>query len=377
MDVVDILIRFGLGLLVISLVMGVCMYSVLAERKVSSWIQGRVGPNRTRVPLIGSIPIIGNMLTRLGIFQPLADGGKFLFKEDVIPAHVHKMYYVLAPIIAFVPALVTVSVVPFGQYVDAATGVVKTIILANVDVGILLVFAIASLGVYSIILAGWASNSKYPFLGGIRATAQMISYELAMTLSIVPVFMWVNAPETPDTLSLVRVVETQNDWWFVLSQPASAVIFLIALFAETNRLPFDMPESETDLVSGYHTEYSSFKFGFFFVGEYANMTVGACVTALVFFGGWHPLPWVMWTDVAGWTGLAWFNTGIIGALLAVSIFVLKAFFFLFFFIWVCWTVSRFRYDQVMRIGWRGLLPFAIANLVLYAILIAVWERYVV
>ncbi|HEX9782383.1 MAG TPA: complex I subunit 1 family protein [Opitutaceae bacterium] len=377
MDVVDILIRFGLGLLVISLVMGVCMYSVLAERKVSSWIQGRVGPNRTRVPLIGSIPIIGNMLTRLGIFQPLADGGKFLFKEDVIPAHVHKMYYVLAPIIAFVPALVTVSVVPFGQYVDAATGVVKTIILANVDVGILLVFAIASLGVYSIILAGWASNSKYPFLGGIRATAQMISYELAMTLSIVPVFMWVNAPGTPGTLSLVRVVEAQNDWWFVLSQPASAVIFLIALFAETNRLPFDMPESETDLVSGYHTEYSSFKFGFFFVGEYANMTVGACVTALVFFGGWHPLPWVTWTDVAGWTGLAWFNTGIIGALLAVSIFVLKAFFFLFFFIWVRWTVPRFRYDQVMRIGWRGLLPFAIANLVLYAILIAVWERYVV
>jgi len=377
MDVVDILIRFGLGLLVISLVMGVCMYSVLAERKVSSWIQGRVGPNRARVPLIGSIPIIGNMLTRLGIFQPLADGGKFLFKEDVIPAHVHKMYYVLAPIIAFVPALVTVSVVPFGQYVDAATGVVKTIILANVDVGILLVFAIASLGVYSIILAGWASNSKYPFLGGIRATAQMISYELAMTLSIVPVFMWVNAPGTPGTLSLVRVVEAQNDWWFVLSQPASAVIFLIALFAETNRLPFDMPESETDLVSGYHTEYSSFKFGFFFVGEYANMTVGACVTALVFFGGWHPLPWVTWTDVAGWTGLAWFNTGIIGALLAVSIFVLKAFFFLFFFIWVRWTVPRFRYDQVMRIGWRGLLPFAIANLVLYAILIAVWERYVV
>ncbi|MGH8018311.1 MAG: complex I subunit 1/NuoH family protein [Opitutaceae bacterium] len=364
-------------MLTISVVMGVCMYAVLAERKVSSWIQGRVGPNRTQIPLIGSIPIIGRFLTRLGIFQPLADGGKFLFKEDVIPAHVNKVYYVLAPILAFVPALVTISVVPFGQYVDAATGAVKTLILANVDVGILLVFAVASLGVYSIILAGWASNSKYPFLGGIRASAQMISYELAMTLSIVPVFMWVNAPGMPGTLSLVRVVEAQADWWFVLSQPASAVIFLIALFAETNRLPFDMPESETDLVSGYHTEYSSFKFGFFFVGEYANMTVGACVTALVFFGGWHPLPWVTWADVATWTGQAWFNTGVIGALIAFGTFALKALFFLFLFIWVRWTVPRFRYDQVMRIGWRGLLPFAIGNLVLYAILIAIWERYVI
>jgi NADH-quinone oxidoreductase subunit H len=376
MDVVDILIRFGLGLLVISLVMGVCMYSVLAERKVSSWIQGRVGPNRTTVPLIGAIPIIGPFLTRLGIFQPLADGGKFLFKEDVVPAHVHKFYYVLAPIIAFIPALVTISVVPFGQYVDAATGTVKTLILANVDVGILLVFAVASLGVYSIIIAGWASNSKYPFLGGIRASAQMISYELAMTLSVVPVFMWVNAPGTEGTLSLVRVVDAQADWWFVITQPVAAVVFLIALFAETNRLPFDMPESETDLVSGYHTEYSSFKFGFFFVGEYANMTVGACVTALVFFGGWHPLPFVTWADLAAWTGQAWMTAGVVGALLSIGTFVLKAFFFLFFFIWVRWTVPRFRYDQVMRIGWKGLLPVAIANLIAYALIIAAWDRWV-
>ncbi|BET67434.1 NADH-quinone oxidoreductase subunit NuoH [Opitutales bacterium ASA1] len=376
MDVVDLLIRFGLGLLVISLVMGVCMYSVLAERKVSSWIQGRVGPNRTTVPLIGAIPILGPFLTRLGIFQPLADGGKFLFKEDVVPAHVHKFYYVLAPIIAFIPALVTISVVPFGQYVDAATGTVKTLILANVDVGILLVFAVASLGVYSIIIAGWASNSKYPFLGGIRASAQMISYELAMTLSVVPVFMWVNAPGTEGTLSLVRVVDAQADWWFVLTQPVAAVVFLIALFAETNRLPFDMPESETDLVSGYHTEYSSFKFGFFFVGEYANMTVGACVTALVFFGGWHPLPFVTWADLAAWTGQAWMTTGVVGALLSIGTFVLKAFFFLFFFIWVRWTVPRFRYDQVMRIGWKGLLPVAIANLIAYALIIAAWDRWV-
>ena len=195
----DVLIQFGLGLLVICVIMGVCMYSVLAERKVSSWIQGRVGPNRTSIPIIGGIPVIGRFLTRLGIFQPLADGGKFLFKEDVIPAHVNKIYFVLAPIIAFVPALVTISVVPFGAYVDAATGAAKTLILANVDVGILLIFAVASLGVYALVLSGWASNSKYPFLGAIRASAQLVSYELSLSLAILPVFMWVNAPGTPGT----------------------------------------------------------------------------------------------------------------------------------------------------------------------------------
>ncbi|RME68689.1 MAG: NADH-quinone oxidoreductase subunit NuoH [Verrucomicrobia bacterium] len=373
MNATDILIRFGLGLIVIVVVMTVCMYSVLAERKVSSWIQGRLGPNRTSIPLLGNIPVIGRFLTRLGVFQPLADGGKFLFKEDVIPAHVNKVYFVLAPVIAFVPALVTISVVPFGAYIDAATGAARTVILANVDVGILLIFAVASLGVYAIILSGWASNSKYPFLGGVRASAQMISYELSMTLAVLPVFIWVNAPGTPGTLSLVRVVEAQADWWFVLTQPVAAVVFIIAIFAETNRLPFDMPESETDLVGGYHTEYSSFKFGFFFVGEYANMTVGACVIALLFFGGWHPLPFVTWGDIAAWTGLP-VNVGALGAVLAVGTFAAKVLFFLFFFIWVRWTVPRFRYDQVMRIGWRGLLPVAIANLVIYAILIALLER---
>ena len=279
----------------------------------------------------------------------------------------NKVYFVLAPIIAFVPALVTIAVVPFGAYVDSASGAAKTVILANIDVGILLVFAVASLGVYALVLSGWASNSKYPFLGGIRASAQMISYELSMTLAILPVFMWVNAPGTAGTLSLVSVVDAQANWWFALSQPVAALIFIISIFAETNRLPFDMPESETDLVGGYHTEYSSFKFGFFFVGEYANMTVGACVIALLFFGGWHPLPFVTWADL----GL---NVGVLGAVLSVGTFAAKVLFFLFLFIWVRWTVPRFRYDQVMRIGWRGLLPIAIANVIVYAILIALIER---
>lgn len=375
MDWIDLLIRFGLGLLVISLVMGVCMYSVLAERKVSAWIQGRVGPNRTSMPFIAAIPVIGRIVTRLGLVQPLADGGKFLFKEDVIPAHVNKVYFVLAPIIAFVPALVTVSVVPFGQYVDVATQTTKTLMLANVDVGLLFVFAFSSLGVYSLVLAGWASNSKYPFLGGVRASAQLISYELSMGLAVLPVFLWINAPDTDGTLSLVRIVEAQSRWWFVFTQPVSALIFIIALFAETNRLPFDMPESETDLVSGYHTEYSSFKFGFFFVGEYANMTVGALVCALVFFGGWNP-PFTTWTELAGLWSMPWLCTGIPGALIAVATVAFKALCFLFFFIWVRWTVPRFRYDQVMNIGWRKLLPVAIANVILYAIIIAAWDRYV-
>lgn len=369
MNLVDFLTRAGLGLLVIVVMMGVCLYAVLAERKVSSWIQGRVGPNRTNIPLIGAIPVLGRALTRLGIFQPLADGGKFLFKEDIIPAHVNKVYFVLAPIIAFVPALVTISVVPFGQYVDAATGAVRTLILADIDVGLLFIFAFSSLGVYAIVLSGWASNSKYPFLGSIRASAQLISYELAMGLSVLPVFLWINAPGSEGSLSLVRIVEAQHTWWFVLTQPLSALIFLIALFAETNRLPFDMPESETDLVGGYHTEYSSFKFGFFFVGEYANMTVGSAVFALVFLGGWHP-PFCTWGDVAQWTGWAWLVTGVPGALCAFATFAAKTLIMIFFFMWVRWTVPRFRYDMVMRIGWRGLLPLSIANLVLYAILIA-------
>ena len=374
MDWLDLALRFGLGLIVISMVMGVCMYSVLAERKVSAWIQGRVGPNRTSLPIIAAIPVVGRALTRLGIFQPLADGGKFLFKEDVIPAHVNRVYFVLAPIIAFVPALVTISVVPFGQYLDAA-GTVKTLILANVDVVLLFIFAFASLGVYALVLSGWASNSKYPFLGGVRASAQLVSYELAMGMAVLPVFIWINAPGTSGSLSLVRIVEAQSNVWFCMAQPLSALIFVIALFAETNRLPFDMPESETDLVGGYHTEYSSFKFGFFFVGEYANMTVGACVITLVFFGGWHPLPWMTWTDVAAWTGQSFFNTGVPGALLAFATFALKTVFFLFFFIWVRWTVPRFRYDQVMNIGWRKLLPLAIANLIVCAVGIAAIDRY--
>jgi NADH-quinone oxidoreductase subunit H len=360
-----ILVIFPLG--------GVCS---MAERKVSAWIQDRPGPNRAIVPWIAWIPFLGRWLQRLGLFHVMADGGKMLFKEDPIPGHVNKFYFVLAPILAMIPALSTVTVVPFGAYISG--GSIVPLVLANVDVGILAVFAVASLGVYSLIIAGWASNSKYPFLGGVRASAQLISYELSMTLSVIPVFLWINAPGTEGTMSLARVVEFQSQpgfWggaWFIFIMPVSAFIFLTSLFAETNRQPFDMPESEADLVGGFHTEYGAFKWGLFFVAEYANMIVGSAVFILLFFGGWNPLPWVPLSDVAVWLHLV--DQPVLLGLLSILIFLAKVIFMIFFFMWIRWTVPRFRYDQVMEIGWKKLLPLAIVNLVVYAIGIAVIQK---
>ena len=346
----------------------------LIERKVSAWMQGRHGPNRAIPFWIAWVPIIGPLLQRLGVFHLMADGGKMFFKEDPIPGHVNKFYFVLAPIVAMIPALTTVSVVPFGAYVDAA-GQLVPLILADVDVGLLAVFAVSSLGVYALILAGWASNSKYPFLGGVRASAQLISYELSMTLSILPVFLWVNAPGGSGTLSLFAVVQAQSGpwhaWsglWFIFTMPVAALIFLISLFAETNRLPFDMAEGEADLVGGFHTEYGSLQWGLFFVAEYSHMLIGSGVFVLLFLGGWNPLPWLPLATFAGWLGLAG-NPLVVGAL-SMVIFLSKVLFFVFLFMWVRWTVPRFRYDQVMKLGWQKLLPLAIGNLIVYALVIA-------
>lgn len=349
----------------------------MAERKIAAWIQGRPGPNRTVMPLLAWIPILAPLLQRLGLFQLAADGGKFVFKEDPIPGHVNKLYFVLAPILAMIPALTTVAVVPLGAYFNDL-GTLVPIVLANVDVGLLAVFAVSSLGVYSLILAGWASNSKYPFLGGVRASAQLISYELSMTLSVLPVFLWVNAPGTPGTLSLFDVVQSQSQpgfWggmWFVFLMPVSAFIFLVALFAETNRQPFDMPESEADLVGGFHTEYGAFKWSLFFVAEYCHMIVGSAVFVLLFLGGWNPLPWVPLSTVADWLG--WVDNPLLLGVLAIVLFLGKVFFFIFFFMWVRWTLPRFRYDQVMKIGWQKLLPLSIGNLIVYALAIALLSR---
>ncbi len=370
------------GLAVILVVFPVAAACSMAERKVCAWIQCRPGPNRALPPFLAGIPGMG-VLQRLGLFQLAADGAKFLFKEEPLPDHVHKLYYTLAPVIAMVPAFTTITVVPFGAYL-AGDGTVVPLALANVEVGILAVFAVASLGIYSLILAGWASNSKYPFLGGVRASAQLISYELSMTLAVLPVFMWVNEPGSAGSLSLSRVVEFQSRagfWggtWFIFTMPVSALIFAIALFAETNRQPFDMPESESDLVGGFHTEYGAFKWSLFFVAEYANMIVGSSVFTLLFLGGWNLLPWLPLASLLEGlhhaTGSALWLHPLVAGLVSIAIFAVKVLMLIFVFMWVRWTVPRFRYDQVMRIGWRKLLPLSIANLIAYMLAIAYLQR---
>jgi NADH-quinone oxidoreductase subunit H len=365
------------GLAVIAVLVPLAGASSLAERKVSAWIQGRPGPNRAIPFWFAWLPVLGPMLQRLGLFHLMSDGAKMLFKEDPLPGHVNKFYFLLAPVLAVTPALTTICVVPFGAYFDD-TGRLVPLMLANLDIGILVIFAIGSLSVYSLIIAGWASNSKYPFLGGVRASAQLISYELSMTLSVLPVFLVVNAPGGPGTLSLVDVVRCQSGlsgWhgaWFALTMPVSAFVFLVALFAETNRQPFDMPESEADLVGGFHTEYGAFKWSLFFVAEYSHMMVGSGVFTLLFLGGWNPLPWVPLARLADWLHLA-DRPGLLG-LLSIAIFLGKVLCFIFVFMWVRWTLPRFRYDQVMKIGWQKLLPLAIGNLLVYAVAIALLQK---
>ncbi len=365
------------GLAVVLVIFPLGGIGSLAERKISAWIQNRPGPNRAIPIWFRWVPVLGPFLQRLGVFHLMADGLKMLFKEDALPGHVNKVYFVLAPIIAMIPALTTVTAVPFGAYIDAA-GQTVPLVLANLDVGILAVFAVSSLGVYSLIIAGWASNSKYPFLGGIRASAQLISYELSMTLSVLPVFLWVNQPGTSGTLSLFEVVQFQTQpgflggMWFVFLMPISAFIFITSLFAETNRQPFDMPESEADLVGGFHTEYGAFKWGLFFVAEYAHMLVGSGVFVLLFMGGWNPLPWLPLATVLGWFGIT--NPILFGAA-SIAVFLGKVLFFFFVFMWVRWTIPRFRYDQVMKLGWQKLLPLSIGNLLFYAAAIALIDLH--
>lgn len=374
------------GLAVILVIFPIGGACSLIERKVSAWMQGRPGPNRAIPFWFAWVPVIGPLLQRLGVFHLMADGGKMFLKEDPVPGHVNKFYFMLAPVVAMIPALTTVCAVPFGAYLDEA-GRTVPLMLANIDVGILAVFAVSSLGVYSLILAGWASNSKYPFLGGVRASAQLISYELSMTLSVLPVFLWINEPGGAGTLSLARVVDFQSGYgleprslWYLFVMPVSAMIFLVALFAETNRLPFDMAEGEADLVGGFHTEYGSLKWGLFFVAEYAHMLIGSAVFILLFLGGWNPLPGLPLWKVAEWLSLG--DQPIVLGLLSIGIFLAKVAFFIFLFMWVRWTVPRFRYDQVMKMGWQKLLPLSIGNLIVYAALIAVhdlqlgWGAYV-
>ncbi len=340
----------------IAVVFGVLLtmvaYAVLVERKVCAAIQDRVGPNRAALPFISAIPLVGPFLTKLGLFHPLADGLKLLLKEDFTPAHVRKVYFWLAPAITMIPALLTVAIIPFGSSLGG-----QRMVIADLNVGVLYTFGIVSLGVYGIVLAGYAANSKYAFLGGIRSSAQMISYEIAMGLSVVPVFLLVG------DLNLGKVIEYQaSGAWLVFKQPLAFAIFIVAALAETNRMPFDFPEAEQELAGGYNVEYSSMKFGMFFMGEYANMVMSSALVATLFLGGWT-LPWF---------GLGQAATTLAGGLLHIGIFLAKLGIVLLFMIWVRWMLPRFRYDQLMDLGWRRFLPLALANILVTAVWL--WMR---
>lgn len=356
--------------IVFAVILPMVAYSVYAERRISAVIQDRLGPNR-----VGPA----------GLVQPIADGLKFLLKEDFTPGHVNKFYYWLAPTLALIPALLSVAVVPFGSVLNVDF-LLKPIIghslgnipmvIADLNVGVVYVFAITSLAVYGIVLAGWSSNSKYPFLGGVRSSSQMISYELAMGLSVIPIFLIIGK------LHLTEIVQFQIDngwllflpfnfegpyaWWvkallypFIL---VSFVVFTVSIFAETNRAPFDLPECEQELVAGYHTEYSSMKFALFFLGEYAAMIVGSSVVVTLFLGGWS-LPFIPDGSVGGWAGLFW-------GLVNIAVFFGKVIAFILFFIWVRWTVPRFRFDQLMKLGWIYFFEIATINVFIVAGILA-------
>jgi len=307
-------------------------YAVYAERRVSALIQDRLGPNR-----VGPA----------GLFQPIADMFKLLLKEDFTPRSANTFYYWLAPCLAVMPALISIAVVPFGSTLFGVP-----MVIADVNVGILFVFAIASLGVYGIVLAGWSSNNKYALLGGLRSSAQMVSYEISMGMSTIPVLLLAG------NVSLNTIIN-QQAWggWNVVNLTVAFFIFMVAAFAETNRLPFDLPEAESELIAGYHTEYSAMKFSLFFIAEYANMVTSSALMATLFFGGWD-VPFTAHDNIGPYSG--WLS------LLSIGIFLAKILFFLFLFMWVRWTLPRFRYDQLMSLGWKFMLPLALVYIVLIA-----------
>jgi len=331
-----IIISLIKSLAVIFVLMTAAAYSVWLERKVSAHIQNRWGPTK-----VGPF----------GLLQPLADGVKFIFKEDLVEANVYKPLYIAAPIIAMMFALTSIAVIPFGNWVEVGPWATY-LQVTDMNIGLLVILGCTSMGVYGVALAGWSSNSKYSLLGGLRASAQMISYEVSLGLALVGVLIMAGS------LSLRDIVESQRHLhWNIFFQPVGFFVYLISAYAETNRAPFDLPEAESELVAGYHTEYSSMKFAMFFVAEYCSMVTVACLATLMFFGGW-----------LGPVG----GPPILQALLPVIWFCLKVFFFMFLYVWVRWTLPRFRYDQHMAFGWKILLPLAIANIVVTALIVA-WK----
>jgi NADH-quinone oxidoreductase subunit H len=324
-------------------------YITWLERKVVAHIQSRWGPHR-----------VGPH----GLLQPMADGIKFLFKEDIMPIEADRLIYLLAPFLAFTLAFLSFAVVPFGESFQVGSHVVS-LQVTNLDVGLLFIFAVTSLGVYSIALAGWSSNSKYPLFGGLRSSAQMISYELSLGLAVIGVIMFSGTLNLRDIVLAqqgtwhMHGAETYIPHWNIFAQPLGFLVYFTAAIAETNRVPFDLPEGETELVAGFHTEYSSLKFAMFFMSEYANMITVSCIATLLFFGGWSG-------PTFGITSAA------LLALLSVFWFAAKVFLFLFFYIWMRGTLPRFRYDQLMAFGWKVLLPAAFANILATGLFLTWW-----
>ncbi|MCC6815363.1 MAG: NADH-quinone oxidoreductase subunit NuoH [Saprospiraceae bacterium] len=322
LKIIFISIIFGLSLFI-------AMYSTYAERKIAAFLQDRLGPNRAGP---------------FGILQPLADGIKLFFKEEFIPLKADRWLFLMGPGFFMITALMTSAVIPFGPDITI-DGKSFSLQATDINVGLLYIFGVVSLGVYGILIGGWASNNKFSLLGAIRAASQNISYELAMGLSIVALVMM------SSSLSLKEIVDQQAGWhWNVFYQPLGFLIFIICAFAETNRAPFDLPECETELVGGYHTEFSSMKLGFYLFAEYINMFVSSAILATLFFGGYH------------FPGVSSMDPGIVKTALSVAVMFGKIFFFIFLFMWVRWTLPRFRYDQLMNLGWRVLIPLAVINI---------------
>jgi len=334
---IDLLIVSIKIVLVLTVLLVSVAYAVYAERRVSALMQNRYGPNR-----------VGYQ----GLLQPFADVVKLVFKEDIVPAKANKPIHTLAPMISIFVALTTIAVVPFGNHIELF-GKVITLQITDVNIGILYILALTSLGVYGITLSGWSSNSKYSLFGGIRSSAQMISYELSMGLSIIGIVLMAGS------LSLQDIVNMQYGWkWNIILQPVGFIIFLVASFAETNRAPFDLPEAEPELVGGYHTEYSSMKFALFFLAEYANMIVASTIIATLYLGGWQ-FPYLQTFGLPP----------MLESILGILVFGGKVVFLVLFFIWVRWSLPRFRYDQLMNLGWKVMLPLAILNIIVTAIVV--------
>jgi NADH-quinone oxidoreductase subunit H len=309
----------------------------LAERKISAWIQDRLGPNR-----------VGG---KLGLLQPAADGLKNIMKEETLPSYSTRPLFMLAPALAFVPAMITWCVIPFASPWPTYWGRVDMVV-ADLPVGFLFTLAISSLGVYGIVLAGWSSNNKYALLGGLRSSAQMVSYEISMGMSTVAVLL------LSGNVAMSSIIQQQATMgWNVLLLSVAFFIFLVAAFAETNRLPFDLPEAESELIAGYHTEYSAMKFSLFFIAEYANVVTASALIVTLFFGGWD-IPFTHWDNTAPFTFLKTVAT--------LGMFAVKVMFFIFFYMWIRWTLPRFRYDQLMSLGWKFMLPLALTYVVIVA-----------